>query len=194
MSTENTFRGCLVLICAGVIFPAAAARASVTRKGFDDTVRESLRELVELSRDSQKAVRSAPQRIKDLSQRIFIADPAAASKLSHLAPTAEREFSARSSWDEFSDFESSLEKSLDRQGAMSAEGRDRLATLLGSSVFWHGVQHLYDTGMPAVRRAIDSGSELSEPWEKELRGWRAGCTSTIASCGCRASPAMTSRR
>lgn len=175
MSTEKTFWGCLVLVSAEVLFSAGTARASVNRKGFDDTVRESLRELVELSRESQKAVRSAPERIRDLSQRIFIADPAAASKLSHLGPTVEREFLARGSWEEFSEFESSLEKSLNRQGAMSAEGRDRLSTLLGSSVFWHGAQHLYDAGTPAVSRAIASGSELSEPWEKELRGWRAGC-------------------
>lgn len=163
-----------LLVCAGVLFPAGGVFASVTRKGFDETVRESLRELVDLSRSERKTAK-ASQLIEDLSQRVFSADPSAASRLKHLSLTAEREFRIERSWDEFSDFEAALGKSLSRPDRLGVAGRERLVSLLGASVFWHGVQHLYDGAEPRVRRAIAAGSELSDPLEKELRGWRAGC-------------------
>lgn len=180
MKTWNRCRGAFFFLL-GMFVAVSQAGASTHPLNIEESFQGVFGQLyapVEGFRLRQRA--PAPEvpysRLLEVSRTVFASSPEAERELDHLRPVVDKDLISAEGWDEFNDFEGTLDRSLVKRGVFFSPGMRRKIYLVGAGLMWHQAQHLYDSQAPYAKAAEAAGGGPLDSLEAEVRGWRAGCS------------------
>ncbi|MBI5882186.1 MAG: hypothetical protein HZB91_03675 [Elusimicrobia bacterium] len=165
----------------GTFVALPLSHASTHPLGFEESFKGVFRHLyAPVEGFKHKQAEIAPPvpyaRLIEISDAVFESSPKASAELAHLKLVAHDDLISSGGWEEFSQFEDSLGRNLNRKGVFFSPGMRRKIYVVGAGLMWHQAQHIYDSRIPSIKAAESAGGTPLESIEAETRGWQAGCS------------------